>query len=107
MQRDLWILPNRSAGSFIQWNDFVVDGWVYLLRSIPAELVNPQPVAQSGVIIVGAAGLIVNLFSAWLLHGHTDLNLRAAYYHVIMDALGSVAALLSGILIAITKWYRI
>jgi cobalt-zinc-cadmium efflux system protein len=69
------------------------------------RLMNPQPVAQNGVIIVGSAGLVVNLFSAWLLHGHNDLNLRAAYYHVIMDALGSVAALLSGILIAITKWY--
>lgn len=69
------------------------------------RLMNPRPVAETGVIIVGAAGLAVNLISAWLLHGHTDLNLRAAYYHVIMDALGSIAALLSGILIATTKWY--
>lgn len=69
------------------------------------RLMNPQPVLETGVIIVGAGGLVVNLISAWLLHGHTDLNLRAAYYHVIMDALGSIAALLSGVLIAITKWY--
>jgi cobalt-zinc-cadmium efflux system protein len=69
------------------------------------RIMNPQPVLESGVIIVGAGGLIVNLIAAWLLHGHNDLNLRAAYYHVITDALGSVAALLSGILIAITKWY--
>ncbi|MCI0417228.1 cation diffusion facilitator family transporter [bacterium] len=69
------------------------------------RLMNPQPVFETGVIIVGGAGLVINLISAWLLHGHTDLNLRAAYYHVIMDALGSIAALLSGVLIAITKWY--
>jgi len=69
------------------------------------RLMNPEPVAQNGVIVVGAIGLVVNLFSAWMLHGHTDLNLRAAYTHVMMDALGSIAALLSGILIAITKWY--
>jgi cobalt-zinc-cadmium efflux system protein len=70
-----------------------------------SRLMNPQPVAETGVIVIGAAGLVVNLISAWLLHGHTDLNLRAAYTHVMMDALGSIAALLSGILIAITKWY--
>jgi cobalt-zinc-cadmium efflux system protein len=69
------------------------------------RLMNPTPVAQNGVIVVGAIGLVVNLIAAWMLHGHTDLNMRAAYYHTIMDALGSIAALLSGILIAITKWY--
>jgi cobalt-zinc-cadmium efflux system protein len=69
------------------------------------RLMSPQPVAENGVIVVGAIGLVVNLFAAWLLHGHNDLNMRAAYYHTIMDALGSIAALLSGILIAITKWY--
>ncbi len=69
------------------------------------RIFNPQPVFESGVIIVGAGGLIVNLVAAWLLHGHDSMNLRSAYYHVIADALGSVAALLSGILIAITKWY--
>ena len=69
------------------------------------RIFNPQPVLETGVIIVGAGGLIVNLIAAWLLHGHDSMNLRSAYYHVIADALGSVAALLSGILIAITKWY--
>jgi cobalt-zinc-cadmium efflux system protein len=40
-----------------------------------------------------------------MLHGHHDLNVRGAYYHVITDAMGSVAALLSGILILLTGLY--
>jgi hypothetical protein len=51
-------------------------------------------------------GLAVNLLSAWLLHGggghghdhahgHHDLNLRAAYLHVLADALTSVLAIVA------------
>ena len=39
------------------------------------------------------------------LHGH-DMNTRAARLHVIGDALGSVAALASGTLVALTGWTR-
>jgi cobalt-zinc-cadmium efflux system protein len=64
----------------------------------------PVAVSSTGVIAVGGAGLIVNLISAWLLHGHQDMNVRGAYYHVITDALGSVGALVAGILIYFTGW---
>jgi cobalt-zinc-cadmium efflux system protein len=47
----------------------------------------------------------VNLFVARMLHGHEDLNMRGAYLHVMTDAFGSMAAMLSGILILFTKWY--
>jgi cation diffusion facilitator family transporter len=59
---------------------------------------------QAGGIAV--VGLLVNLASAWMLrddhehhheheheHGHHDTNLRAAYLHVLADALTSVAAI--------------
>lgn len=65
----------------------------------------PENVNSGGVVIVGAAGLIVNLIVARMLRGHEDLNMKGAYLHVMTDALGSVAALLSGILIYFTGWY--
>jgi cobalt-zinc-cadmium efflux system protein len=65
----------------------------------------PRAVHSLGVIWVGALGLIANLVAAWLLHGHSDLNVKGAYYHVLTDALGSVAALISGVLIYFTGWY--
>ena len=42
---------------------------------------------------------------AWLLsRGERNLNTRAALLHVLGDLLGSVAALLSGVVIAFTGW---
>jgi len=69
------------------------------------RLIEPVPVKGLGVIIVGGGGLIVNLIAAWMLHNHHDFNMKGAYLHVLMDAYGSVAALLAGILIYTTRWY--
>jgi cobalt-zinc-cadmium efflux system protein len=70
------------------------------------RLFHAKPVNGAGVILIGFLGLLVNLAAAWMLHGHQhDLNIKAAYFHVITDALGSVAALLAGILIYFTGWY--
>jgi len=51
------------------------------------------------------AGLAINLVAAWLLSsGKQNLNVRAALLHVMGDLLGSVAALISGIVIVWTGW---
>ncbi|HJP94961.1 MAG TPA: cation diffusion facilitator family transporter [Pyrinomonadaceae bacterium] len=66
------------------------------------------PVVRSGpMIVVAVGGLVVNLICAWILHARreVDLNLRGAWMHVIGDALGSVAAILAGICMALFGWY--
>ncbi|MDX8407162.1 MAG: cation diffusion facilitator family transporter [Mariprofundaceae bacterium] len=62
-----------------------------------------------GGIVLGVAflGLLVNLISLFLLKDHHDLNSRAAYWHVLGDALGSIAAMLAGLIIVLTGWYPI
>ena len=78
------------------------------------RLINPLAIAFDHALIVAVLGLIVNGVSAWVListphenvhshhdhdhHGH-DHNLKAAYLHVLADALTSllaIAALLAG-----------
>jgi cation diffusion facilitator family transporter len=68
-----------------------------------------QTIRFNEAIAVGIAGLIVNLVSAWLLQAkeshphehaghrptHSDHNLRAAYLHVLADALTSVLAIIA------------
>lgn len=56
---------------------------------------------RMGAIAVG--GLIVNIIAAKLLHGDHkhDLNIRAAWLHIMGDMLGSVAAILAGVLIVV------
>ncbi|HEX3184383.1 MAG TPA: cation diffusion facilitator family transporter [Pyrinomonadaceae bacterium] len=67
------------------------------------------PVVKSGpMMVVAAGGLAVNLICAWILHGRheIDLNLRGAWMHVMGDALGSVAAILAGVCMALFGWYQ-
>jgi cobalt-zinc-cadmium efflux system protein len=70
----------------------------------------PQPVAGVSVMWVAFVGLLINLFVAVRLHHHDgdkNLNQHAAFVHVIGDLLGSVAALISGIVIYFTGWFPI
>ena len=92
-----------------------------------ARLFNPVAIQFNQAIWVACAGLAVNLISAWILsrpqaagrhdhhhhsehdhpdgHHHHDHNLKAAYLHVIADALTSIfaiAALLAGKLRGLT-----
>ncbi|AUB84185.1 cation diffusion facilitator family transporter [Candidatus Thiodictyon syntrophicum] len=65
------------------------------------------PRAIDGLTVSGVAvvGLAINLVVAWVLaRGEPDLNVRGALLHVMGDALGSVAAIVSGLVIWTTGW---
>lgn len=93
-------------------------GWESLLR-----LANPVEIRFGQAIAVAAVGLVVNLACAWLLrddqshhhHGHAhdhghhhgqtrDNNLRAAYLHVLADALTSILAIVALLLGSLNGW---
>jgi cobalt-zinc-cadmium efflux system protein len=67
----------------------------------------PPAVPGSVVAWVGAIGLAVNVVSAIVLMrgAGQDLNRRSAYYHALSDALGSVGALVAGVLMARFGWW--
>ena len=100
-------------------------GWESFQR-----LMAPIPISFNQAIMVALVGLIVNLLSAWLLwddhhhhhgHGHQkhnhehdhghhhghgqDNNLRAAYLHVLADALTSVLAIVALLLGRAYGWF--
>lgn len=66
----------------------------------------PQVIAATPMTLVAVGGLAVNLIAAYLLHSDHkhDLNMRGAFLHVIGDLLGSVAAIIAGVLIAAFGW---
>jgi len=73
-----------------------------------SRLLEPVEVKGGAVAVVAGAGLVLNLGVAWMLsRGARDLNVRAAMLHVAGDALGSVAALVSGIVVMLTGWSRV
>lgn len=69
---------------------------------------SPHAIEGGTVIAVALLGLGVNLIVAWTLHrGEQTLNSRAALLHVLGDALGSVAAIVSGAVILASGWMPI
>jgi cobalt-zinc-cadmium efflux system protein len=69
------------------------------------RLKDPSAVNGAAAALIAAIGLGLNLWVMRRLHGH-DMNTRAARLHVVGDALGSVAALAAGALVALTGWTR-
>jgi cobalt-zinc-cadmium efflux system protein len=67
---------------------------------------SPPAINGTRLTIIAAGGLLVNIIAAKLLHsGHKhDLNLRAAWLHVMGDLLGSVTAIVAGVLILAAGW---
>lgn len=89
---------------------FLVGVALTMLYHSVERLVNPSEIHYDQAIMIAAVGLAVNLICAWLLrdshhhhdhhHDHThehhhDLNLRAAYVHVLADAATSVLAIVA------------
>lgn len=95
-------------------------GLVALLMLVESfhRLLNPQAIQFNEAIFVAAIGLVVNIVSVFLLHGNHhddhshhhhnhdhghshdhhhghDHNLRAAYFHVLADALTSLLAIVA------------
>jgi cobalt-zinc-cadmium efflux system protein len=69
---------------------------------------NPPDVESTGMIIVAALGLLVNIAAGVILfdpHHHHNLNLRGAFIHVASDAMGSVGAIAAGVVMLTTGWY--
>lgn len=58
------------------------------------------------MLAVGAFGFVVNLLVAWMLHASSkhSVNVEAAYRHVMADLLGSVAVVISAILVWAYDW---
>lgn len=77
-------------------------GWEALRR-----LGAPPEVPGLPVMIVAAIGVLINLGSAMLFHGHThtDLNRRGAYLHLLADAAVSLSAVLAGLLMLKLGWF--
>lgn len=67
---------------------------------------NPESVVGVDVMVIAIGGLVVNLISAYLLHSasSSNLNMRGAFLHVLSDMLGSVGAIIAGVLIWQFGW---
>lgn len=68
----------------------------------------PPDVPGRLLLIFGVIGLVANLLALLVLSGGRDanLNMRAAFLEVLMDALGTVAVIAGAVVIMVTGWTR-
>ena len=77
--------------------------WIFLEAA--QRLSNPPHVLGGWMLAIAAVGLGVNLAAASILRDHGgNLNLQAAFRHVIADTLGSVGTVAAAIVILTTGW---
>ena len=76
-------------------------GWEGVQR-----IFDPQPVQGWIVVWVAGIALVIDTVTALLLAGMRkgSANIRAAFLHNVADALGSVAVIVSGVLILLYDW---
>jgi cobalt-zinc-cadmium efflux system protein len=70
------------------------------------RLFHPEPVSGGTVMIVAAAGVVINGICAWLFASGRkgDINIRGAFMHMTADALVSLGVVAAGLMILLTGW---
>lgn len=81
----------------------------YVLFEAWRRFQNPPDVPGTGLIVVAAVGLAVNVTSFLLLRrgAAESLNVRGAFLEVLSDMLGSVGVIVAGVVLIFTGWQYI
>ena len=81
---------------------------VWIMVEAISRFYDPHNVDGLTVTVVAAIGLLMNIVVAWVLsRDKKSVNTRAALVHVMGDLLGSIAALIAGVVIQLTGWMPI
>lgn len=79
----------------------------YIAYEAVQRFISPEPVLGPQMLIIAFIGLIINLVAGYLLFKSSEenINVKAAFLHVVTDTLGSVAAILAGLAVTFWKFY--
>lgn len=81
---------------------------VWIVFEAISRFYDPHKVDGFTVTVVASIGLLMNIVVAWVLsRDKKSVNTRAALVHVMGDLLGSIAALIAGVVIQLTGWMPI
>ena len=81
---------------------------VWIVFEAISRFYDPHKVDGLTVTVVASIGLLMNIVVAWVLsRDKKSVNTRAALVHVMGDLLGSIAALIAGVVIQLTGWMPI
>lgn len=118
MSRRTHVARHRSGVSYAELVVSIINAVamllvvVFIVIEAIMRFQQPHQVQGFGLIVIASIGLIVNLVVAKQLHHQAhhhgeSLNNSAAFLHVLGDLLGSVAAVVAGVVIYFTGWMLI
>ena len=86
---------------------FVIAAWIVVEAG--QRLISPVPVKGIEMLVIAAAGLLVNIAAFVILHRgeRENLNVQGALLHVLSDVLSSAAAIAAALVIMGTGWMPI
>lgn len=81
----------------------------FLIKEAIDRFYNPSPITGSLMLIVASLGLLANVAGTLLLKKGSEgnLNIRAAYFHLLSDAVSSLAVIIGALFIIFYKIYWI
>ncbi|MBI4615992.1 MAG: cation transporter [Planctomycetes bacterium] len=79
---------------------------LWIVGEAVAKIVSPREIRLREMLVVAGLGLVVNLWSAFLLADFRrgDLNVRSAFFHLLSDTLSSLAIIAGGVTMHFTGW---
>ena len=79
---------------------------VWILVEATERWQYPTTMLALPMLGVAITGLLVNIFVAWLMikGDHENLNIKAAYLHVLADLFGSLVAIIAGLSAWLLNW---
>ena len=79
----------------------------YLFKEAYERFVTPQEIAGGMMILVAGIGLVANVVGTFLLKAGSreNINIRSAYFHLLGDAISSMAVIVGGVAIYFFKIY--
>jgi cobalt-zinc-cadmium efflux system protein len=80
----------------------------FVLYEAAIRLAHPPEIHSPMMVGIASVGLAVNVTGAVLLRGAAEksLNVKAAYFEVVSDALSAVGVIVAGVIMWVTRWYR-
>ncbi len=82
----------------------IIGSSLILVEGIP-KLINPQPVNQDGMLILGVVAVLINLAASRIVKNGHSHNESILSLHFLEDMLGWLAVILVSIILQFTDWY--
>ena len=82
---------------------------IFFIVEVVGKLIHPEPIDSTLVIWLGVLSIVLNSVSVLLIKedAHENMNIKAAYLHLLTDVLTSVAVVIGGLAMALWHIYWI